>query len=160
MNAGIISSRYADAFLRYVLETGGGERVRVQAERLLKNPEDFKASELEPELARLASLLAKNGRMGLVRFVLRGFLDRYAESRGVMPARITTAIPLEKEEEAELVRLMENQCGGRVEASSQTDPSIVGGFILEVGGSIMDASVRRQMELIRKKIVQDNNRIV
>ena len=158
MNTGIISSRYATALLRYTEETGGGERVCAQARRLLDHP-DQNPGPLEPELERFVRLLVKNGRLEDVRFMLRSFIAMYYRSQGVQVARLTTVVP-SGELERKLHAMLEKQLGCEVLIESRVDPSIVGGFVLEVGDYLLDASVRRQIETIRRQFVIQNNRIV
>lgn len=158
MNTGIISSRYAAALLRYTEETGGGERVCAQVRSLLEHPEQ-NPGPLEPELERFVSLLVRNGRIEDVRFIFRSFLSMYYRSRGILLARLTTVVPSE-ELERKLRTLLEKQFGGQVRVESRTDPGLIGGFTLEVGDYRLDASVRRQIETVRRQFVIQNNRIV
>jgi F-type H+-transporting ATPase subunit delta len=158
MNTGIISSRYASALLRYTQETGGGERVCTQVRRLLEHPEEDPGP-LEPELERFVRLLVKNGRMEDVRFIFRSFIEMYYRSLGVLVARLTTVVPA-GELEDRLRRVLEEKFGGEVLIESRVDPDLIGGFTLEVGDYLLDASVRRQIETIRRQFVIQNNRIV
>jgi F-type H+-transporting ATPase subunit delta len=43
---------------------------------------------------------------------------------------------------------------------AEVDPAIVGGFVFTVDDLMLDASVARQIELIRRQFVEKNNRIV
>ena len=158
MNTGIISSRYATALLRYVEETGGGERVCAQVHRLLDHPEQ-NPGPLEPELDRFVRLLVSNGRLEDVRFMLRSFLSMYYRSRGIRVARLTTAVAAPGLEQ-KIRALLEKQLGGEVRVESSVDPDLIGGFTLEVDDHLLDASVRRQVETIRRQFVIQNNRIV
>ena len=158
MNTGIISSRYASALLRYTQETGGGERVCAQVRRLLEHPEED-PGRLEPELERFVRLLVKNGRMEDVRFIFRSFIEMYYRSLGVLVARLTTVVPA-GELEDRLRRVLEEKFGGEVLIESRVNPDLIGGFTLEVGDYLLDASVRRQIETIRRQFVIQNNRIV
>ena len=158
MNTGIISSRYATALLRYTQETGGGERVCAQVRRLLEHPEQDPGP-LEPELGRFIQLLVKNGRMEDVRFMFRSFLTMYYRSRGILVARLTTVAASEGLER-KLHAMLVKQFGGEVLIETAVDPALIGGFTLEVGDYLLDASVRRQIETIRRQFVIQNNRIV
>ena len=158
MNTGIIASRYATALLRYTQETGGGERVCAQVRRLLAHPEQSPGP-LEPELERLIRLVHKNGRLEDIKFILRSFIAMYYRSRGIQVARLTTAVP-SQELERKLLALLEKQLGCEVLIDSLVDPALVGGFTLEVGDYLLDASIRRQIETIRRQFVISNNRIV
>ena len=158
MNTGMIASRYASALLRYTQETGGGERVCAQVRRLLEHPEERPAA-LEPELERFVRLLVKNGRMGEVRFIFRSFIAMYYRSRGIQVARLTTAVPA-KELERKLRNVLEKQLGCEVLLEASVNPDLLGGFTLEIGDYLLDGSVRRQIETIRRQFVISNNRIV
>ena len=158
MNTGIIASRYATALLRYTEETGGGERVCAQVRRLLERPQQDPGP-LEPELERLIRLVVKNGRLEDVKFILRSFVAMYYRSRGVQVARLTTVVPA-GELERKIHAMLEKQLGCEVLLETSVDPDLVGGFTLEVGDYLLDASVRRQIETIRRQFVISNNRIV
>ena len=102
MNDSIIRTRYADALVKYVRETGNGESVCAQAEKLTRMlrevpdlsrmiaakdvvPDSKKRALLRtalgepmtPELMRFVNLLLTNGRIGSLRMVLLDFTDRY-----------------------------------------------------------------------------------
>ena len=158
MNTGIISSRYATALLRYTQETGGGARVCAQVRRLLEHPEE-RPAKLEPELERFVRLLVKNDRLPEVRFMFRSFLAMYYRSMGIQVARLTTVVPA-AELEQRLHAILSKQLGCEVLIESSVDPDLLGGFTLEVGDYMLDASVRRQIETIRRQFVIQNNRIV
>ena len=158
MNTGIISSRYATALLRYTQETGGGERVCAQVRRLLDHS-DQDPGPLEPELERFIQLLVRNDRLEDVRFIFHSFIEMYYRSRGIRVARLTT-VAASKELERKLHAMLEKQLGCEVLIETRVDPALIGGFTLEVGDYLLDASVRRQIETIRRQFVIQNNRIV
>jgi len=47
-----------------------------------------------------------------------------------------------------------DQTGRKVELSSQVDPDILGGIVLRVGNSILDASIRNRLEQLRKQVAR------
>lgn len=158
MNTGIISSRYAKALLRYAQETGGGERVARQARELLANP-TMDSIKLEPELERFVALLVRNGRIEDVRLMLRTYVALYYRSKGIELAHLTSTIP-SPELETRIRTLLEKQFGCEVLLESSVDPALLGGFVVEIGDYLLDASVRNQIEAIRRQFVIQNNRIV
>lgn len=157
MNTGAVSSRYAKALLKYVQETGRGEQVCAQVRTLLSSPDS--AGTLEPELQKFTELLVKNGRMEDVRLIFTTFVRMYYESTGTLLAHLTTTIPA-PEVALKLHDLLEKQTGGRVIMDTEVDPSLIGGFVLEVGDYMLDGSVRHQIEAIRRQFVTQNNRLV
>lgn len=158
MNPGVISSRYAKALLKLVQETGNGDAVYRQVSQILKNP-DVAHGELEPELQKLVQLLVENKRIEYVRFILRNFLKMYDESKKRKIAHLTTAVPVPGLEER-LKSLLESKSEGEIIFDSSVDPSIIGGFKLTIDDNLLDASVSRQLEELRRQLIDSNNRLV
>lgn len=158
MNSGAISTRYAKALLLYTQGTGRVTQVCDQIKAMLENPEHV-PSPLEADLERFISLLVKRGRKEYLRPVFRAFIDLYCKEYGIKYARLTvvTDTPGLKEK---MQALLEKQTGCRVFLETEVDPGLVGGFTVEVGGYMLDASVRHQIELIRREFVLSNNRLV
>ncbi|MCQ2182906.1 MAG: ATP synthase F1 subunit delta [Bacteroidales bacterium] len=158
MNTGLISARYARALMRYTEETGGAERVAEQAYNLLLNP-DMTSVKLEPELERFVSLLVKNGRIDDVQLMLRTFVAMYYKSRGYRLATLITAVPC-PDLESKISAMLEDKFQCTVILDTKVDPALIGGFIVEIDDHLIDASVRNQIETIRRQFVIQNNRIV
>lgn len=158
MNTGAISSRYAKALLMLVNETGNGEAVYDQVLHLLSNP-DTMPSPLEPELQEFVQLLVQNRRVEHVKLILRTFLRMYNTSRNRKVAHLTTAVPV-PDLEQKLKELLEKKTGAEIIFESAVDPSIIGGFILTIDDSLLDASVSRQIEELRRQFVEKNTRLV
>ena len=158
MNTGTIATRYARALLRYVSETGNGERVCTQVRALLADP-GHAPSPLEPELQRFVALLVERGRMEYVRFIFASFVRMYYRAAGIKYARLTTVVPAPELEE-KIRKMVESKTGCRLEMETATDPSLIGGFIFEVDDKTLDASVRNQIATIRREFVDKNRRIV
>lgn len=158
MNTGIIASRYARALLRYSRESGSLERVFAQVRELLADP-DAASRGLEPDISKLFALLMKNGREADVRLVFSSFIRQYCDSEGLLIANLTTAVPSE-DTAGRLRTLLEERTGRKVIMDTKVDPAVIGGFVLEAGDCILDASVRRQIDSLRRELITINNRIV
>lgn len=159
MNTGAISSRYAKALLKFTQETGAGERVCRQAELILRDPDTLGSLILEPELRSFIQLLIRKGRIGDVRLILRTFVDIYYKSIGVMKGHLKTVVAAPGLEER-IIPLLEQQFGCKVLLDTETDPTILGGFIIEIGEYQLDASIRHQIDVIRRDFVISTNRLV
>ena len=185
MNDSIIRTRYADALVKYVRETGNGESVCKQAEKLARVlaevPDlsrmiaakdvvpDPKKRELlhtalgepmEPELDRFIDLLLRNGRIGTLGFVLRDFGERYRRSIGIRMAHLKVAVPPSEELLSRLAALVKERTGEEAQIDVEVDPSLIGGFVFDIDDAIIDKSVARKLELIRLQFIEKNRRIV
>lgn len=155
MNTGVISSRYARALLLLTQESGRGEEVFSQARALLKDPSRV-PEPLEPDLARLVMLLRKNGRGAFLRFVLNDYLRLWCKSTDAHMAHLTMAAP-----DPALPDRIAALIGGKVYIDTETDPSIEGGFTVILDDAVcLDASVRGQLERIRRQLIERKSRIV
>ena len=185
MNDSLIRTRYADALVKYVRETGNGESVCQQAERLsrvLREVPDLsrmisakdvvpvaKKRELlrsalgepmTPELERFVDLLIENGRIGALRMILLDFGDRYRRSLGLRKARLKVAVPPTEELLTRLKALVKERTGDEAVIDVEVDPSLIGGFVFDIDDALIDKSVARKLELIRLQFIEKNRRIV
>ncbi|MBQ9548518.1 MAG: F0F1 ATP synthase subunit delta [Bacteroidales bacterium] len=158
MNTGAISTRYAKALLLLVRETGNGARMFDQVRSLLRDP-GADPGKLEPELERLVLLLRRNRRLDYLRFVLHAFLDLWCRSEHIRLVRLSSCIP-SPELERSVAELVAQRTGDRVVVESKVDPSLLGGFVYEVDGYMLNASVKSQIERIRRQFIEKNKRIV
>ena len=158
MNSGAISKRYATALLRLTLDSGSGDKVCAQVIRILKDPSSI-PSPLEPDLKRFISLLVKNGRTEYLRLILRTYVDLYCQAAGLAHVQLTSAVP-SPELERRITEELEQRTSRKVMLETEVDPSLIGGYRVEYNGKMLDASVRRQLELLQRQFVEKNNRIV
>ena len=158
MNEGIIASRYARALLRLTAETGRGEQVFAQVDGMLDDAGTIPAHP-EPDLKRLVALMKEHGRESLLKRTLYVFRTLYCDAAGVKIGHLTTVVP-DAELTDKLRTMMESRTGCKVIIKTATDPRIEGGFIFEIDGLTMDASVRAQIEKIRRQFIVRNRRLV
>lgn len=155
MNTGTISLRYAKALLKYVLATGNGEAVYAQVRALLRDPAAVSSVKLEKELADFVALLVRNHRTDYLKFILHSFVRLYDAQTGRQEAVLVTAIPAP--DFAQIIR--DRLCAGRqctLEMEEKVDPELIGGFVLDVDGRRLDASVRTQLRSLLASLNEQN----
>ena len=76
------------------------------------------------------------------------------EMRGVHTAEVRTAQPLAPEVRDRLLQRL-NALEGGVELQERVDPDLLGGFVLRVDDRMLDASVKRQLTLIRRELTEN-----
>jgi F-type H+-transporting ATPase subunit delta len=105
-------------------------------------------------LVNFLELLIEKHRMPAV-FRIRRELDRLWEKENdILPVQVTSAIELEKKTLDGLGKEIGEQTGRKVELSSVVDPDIVGGIVLRVGNSILDASIKSRLNQLRREVAK------
>jgi F-type H+-transporting ATPase subunit delta len=79
------------------------------------------------------------------------------ERMGIVRAEVSSAVALNKQQEKGLVRQLEGYTGKKVQVQYSLDRSLQGGFTARIGDTVFDASIRHQLELLRKKFIADGS---
>jgi F-type H+-transporting ATPase subunit delta len=105
-------------------------------------------------LVNFLSLLIENHRMPVI-FRIRQEYDRlWDEENKTLPVEITSAIALDQATTESLGRTIGESTGRKVTLAARVDPDILGGIIIRVGNSILDASIRNRLEQLRRHVAQ------
>jgi F-type H+-transporting ATPase subunit delta len=105
-------------------------------------------------LVNFLELLIENHRMPVI-FRIRDEYERLWDDENlVLPVQITSAIELDPETTENLGRTIGERAGRRVQLAAKVDPDILGGIVLRVGNSILDASIRNRLEQLRRHVAQ------
>jgi F-type H+-transporting ATPase subunit delta len=108
----------------------------------------------EPELVNFLELLAERHRMPAIFRIRQRFDELWAEEKGQLEVRLTSAVELDPEIVERVGSEIERQTHKSIELSSDVDESIIGGLVLRVGNMVLDASVRSRLERLRKEVAQ------
>jgi F-type H+-transporting ATPase subunit delta len=99
-------------------------------------------------------LLIENHRMPVVFRARQQFERLWEQENEVLPVEITSAIELDQATTENLGREIGERAGRRVTLAAHVDPDILGGIVLRVGNSILDASIRNRLEQLRRHVAQ------
>lgn len=144
---------------------------------LSSGAESVEGTSLAPDLRKFLELLIRNGRIGDVRLIFTTFVTEYYRARHIKRAKLVVADPAllnpeptpSDRELAEPLRptldvrlrdLIEKQTGCKLILKTEVNPSLIGGFVFEVEDTVLDASVSRQLDIIRSQFIEKNRRIV
>jgi F-type H+-transporting ATPase subunit delta len=106
----------------------------------------------EPEFVNFLELLVEKHRMPAIFRIRRRFDALCAEENKELAVTVTSAVKLDQSVVSEIGEAIEKQTGRKVELSSNVDDAILGGLVLRVGNMVLDASVRNQLEKLRKNV--------
>jgi F-type H+-transporting ATPase subunit delta len=100
---------------------------------------------LDPITTNFVGVLARNGRKGQLRPVIRAFRRLAAEHRGETIAEVVTAHPINDDQIAQLKSQLRARAGREVNIDAQVDPGILGGLVVKLGSQRIDASIRTKL---------------
>ncbi len=100
---------------------------------------------LDPVTTNFLGVLARNGRKGQLRAVIRAFRRLAAEHRGEATAEVVTARALNDDQLAQLKQQLRARAGRDVNIDATVDPSLLGGIVVKLGSQQIDASIRTKL---------------
>jgi len=105
-------------------------------------------------VANFLAVLIENHRMPAL-FRVRRELDRmWQDVNQLLPVQITSAVELDEAVARQIGEEIGRQTGRKVELTSSVDPDVLGGIVVRVGNSILDASIRTRLERLRKQVAR------
>jgi F-type H+-transporting ATPase subunit delta len=108
----------------------------------------------DPTLVNFLQVLIENHRLPLIHRIRRQFDVLWDREHRRLPVEVTSAVELDRSVIDALEAGILEQTGQNVELESHVDPDILGGIVLRVGNSILDASVRHRLEQLRKEVAR------
>ena len=100
---------------------------------------------LDPITTNFLGVVARNGRKGQLREIIRAFRRLAAEHRGEATAEVVTARPLNDDQLAQLRQQLRTRAGRDVNIDATVDPDILGGIVVKLGSQQIDASIRTKL---------------
>jgi ATP synthase F1 delta subunit len=111
-------------------------------------------TDADPVVQNFLELLIEKHRMPVI-FRTRANYDRMWEQENrLLPVHITSAVELDEGTVRQLGDRISEQTGRKVELSSRVEPDILGGIVVQVGNSVLDASVRNRLEQLRRQVAK------
>ena len=108
----------------------------------------------DPTLVNFLELLIEKHRMPVIFRVRRQFDALCDREHKRLPVEVTSAVELDATVVQALEQRIREQTGQNVQLESNVDPDILGGIVLRVGNSILDASIRHRLEQLRREVAK------
>jgi ATP synthase F1 delta subunit len=115
---------------------------------------DRTVSDADPVVVNFLKLLIENHRMPVIFRVRREFDQLWQEENKLLPVQVTSAVELDPGTVSQIGDRIAEQTGRKVELSAIVDPDVLGGLVVRVGNSILDASIRNRLEQLRKQVAR------
>lgn len=176
MDLGLISVRYARALLKASTEAKLEDKIYQEMQILAKSYIDVPelrftidnpmlSKKTKEKLLITASgnssneltkkfikLVLKEDRESMMQFIANSYITLYRRQKKLIRAKLSTATAVTSATEQKLRKLVESQTNGTVEFETETDPQIIGGFILEYDTYRLDMSVKSKLASILSQL--------
>ena len=96
-------------------------------------------------------LLILRKREPLISYIFEDFLELKNEKDGITDIKVKSAEKLGEAEEKKLKKRIEEYSKLKCIPSYELDEDLIGGFTVQVKDTILDASIQRQLQLLRSK---------
>lgn len=186
MDVGIVSMRYARAFIEYAQSLGKEdelyENMKSLAESFLSHT-DLREALNNPvltdeekttlisvaagcadgagrELKNCIALILHNRRENMLQYIANSYMTLYRKSKNIKVAKLTTAVPVNAEVEKRIRNSASTALHAEMELLTKVDPSIKGGFIFDINDYRLDASIATQLKRVKQQFIDKNRRIV
>lgn len=101
-------------------------------------------------------LLIRKGREAVLPEIIKAAVEQYKRFKQIHVVSLTTATEIGEDLKQSLISKLRSETAYQnIEIQTKVDPSIIGGFVLEVENSLIDASIAYDLNVIKKQF--ENN---
>ena len=115
---------------------------------------DRVVSDADPVILNFLKLLIEKHRMPVLFRIRANYDAMWEEENKLLPVQITSAVELDQQIVSQLGDRIAEQTDRKVDISAEVDPDILGGIVVRVGNSVLDASVRNRLEQLRRQVAR------
>jgi F-type H+-transporting ATPase subunit delta len=172
-----VAIRYSKALFDLALEKNMVNEVRSDLEmiykvcldnpdfkQLLNNPlieestksvvlKDLFEAKVNPLSYKFLQLLSRKRRSGLILEMIDNYVERVLEHQGILSCILISSQQVDTDHVNSIKGRIEEMTGKKVIFSFQTDESLMGGFIVKIKDTVIDLSIKTQLEKMRTRLV-------
>ncbi len=111
-----------------------------------------------PVLVHALKVMARHGRLEVLREVHAASRKIYNQLRGRVEVQVRVASPISSEVQAQVANRLRGMLGKEVDLQVEIRPEILGGMIVQVGDTLYDASLVAQLDQMRHKALSVTER--
>ncbi|MCX8056266.1 MAG: ATP synthase F1 subunit delta [Ignavibacteria bacterium] len=129
---------------------------RDKKRKIIHNVFEGKVSDLT---LRFCELVITRQRADLLPEIIKRFFELRDEYFNIKTVSVQSAVELEETHINQLINILEKQLNKKVRLSFKVEPKLIGGFIVQIDDTVIDASIKHQLELLRKKFLYGTEKL-
>jgi F-type H+-transporting ATPase subunit delta len=115
---------------------------------------DRAVTDADEIVVNFLKLLIENHRMPVIFRLRRAYEALWQDENKLLPVQIISAVELDQSTVSSIGDKIAEQTDRKVDLTAKVDPEILGGIVVRVGNSILDASIRNRLEQLRKQVAR------
>src|SRR5690606_38133106 len=169
-----VASRYAKCLIDLAQEQGNLESVKQDMEQfiaVLKSHKELQAVQKNPimkqhkkanildalfekkidaSITAFFHIMVRKGRAGILYATAQEFIREYDEVKVIAHATVVSATALSPQNLETLRKVISSEIKAEVVLKNETDPSLIGGFVVKVGDRQIDASIAGKLKKLER----------
>jgi F-type H+-transporting ATPase subunit delta len=109
---------------------------------------------VNPVTSNFLRILLQHNRIGFFQQILDLYLKLVNEHKGIVSAKVTTAMALSEQEITKLGEKLSAITGKSVNVEPQMDATILGGVIVQLGSTVIDGSIKAQLADMKRRLAE------
>lgn len=102
-------------------------------------------------------LLIRKSREASLPEIITAFIDQYKEFKKIHVVKLTTATPISEELKNSIVNQIQSQTAFQnIELATSVKEDLIGGFVLQIGDTLVDASISYDLNEIKKQFMNND----
>ena len=102
-------------------------------------------------------IITKKGREAVLPEIVDSYIEQYKKHNNITEVKVTTAVAMTSDARAALEKALQdsNVTAQKVDINTSVNEDLIGGFVIEVGDKLYDASVKHKLSKIRKEFTDN-----
>ena len=106
--------------------------------------------------AGFITLLINKGREANLPEIAQACIEQYNTIKGIRKVKITTAVAINDDTKNAIVASIKASSNQQLEIETIVNEDLIGGYLLETGGNLVDASILRDLKDISKQFLNND----
>ena len=110
---------------------------------------DILGEQIDKKTLTFLMLLVDRGRIAILGNIAQRFLELSYKSDSIQIAKIISSVQLSAEQQKNIAEKLKTITGAKqIKLALKVDPTLIGGFTVEIGSKLIDTSIRGQLNQI------------
>ncbi len=129
----------------------------IKADKKLAIVDGVTAANVTELTGSFNKLLINKGRESNLPEIIAAFIDQYKAHKNIHTIKLVTATPASEELKQQIISQVQRQSGMKnIELKTEVKEEIIGGFKLEIGDTLVDASILYDLNKIKSQFLNND----